>query len=56
MIFKELPLKGAYLVSLEKKIDDRGFSRVWCNEQFKNKRLVYDLKQINNSFNFKKVL
>ena len=55
MIFKELPMEGAYLVELEKNIDDRGFfSRLWCEKQYKNKNLNPDVKQINNSINNKK--
>jgi dTDP-4-dehydrorhamnose 3,5-epimerase len=36
MIFNETPLKGAFLIHLERKIDDRGFfARSWCELEFK---------------------
>ena len=55
MLFKELPLKDAYLIELEKNIDDRGFfSRFWCEKEYRNKNLNPNIKQINNSFNIKK--
>lgn len=55
MLFKKLPLKDAYLIDLQKHEDERGFfSRYWCEREFKNIGLVYNIKQINNSFNYKK--
>ena len=52
MIFKETELKGAYIIDLEKKQDDRGFfSRIFCIDEFANKKLKYNFVQINNSFN-----
>lgn len=50
MKFQQTPLKGNYLINLEKKEDDRGFfARFFCKNEF----LKYDLNtnwvQINNS-------
>jgi dTDP-4-dehydrorhamnose 3,5-epimerase len=51
MIFTETPLKGAYLVDLERKEDHRGFfARAWCREEFARNGLIPDLAQINVGF------
>ena len=53
--FKELSLKGAYLIELEKIEDERGFfSRTWDKKIFEEKRLNSNLVQCNISFNKKK--
>src|SRR5690349_3377216 len=55
MIFLETPLKGAYVVELEKHEDERGFfARSWCNNEFTGKGLDTRLVQCNISFNKKK--
>jgi len=55
MIFKETPLKGAYLIELERKEDHRGFfARTWCREEFERHGLDPGLVQINMAFNAKK--
>lgn len=55
MIFKETPLKGAYLIELERKEDHRGFfARTWCREEFERHGLNTGLVQINMAFNAKK--
>lgn len=52
MVFKELELKGSYLISLEPIEDERGFfSRVFCQNEFSSKGLEHNWVQINNSFN-----
>lgn len=55
MIFTELTLSGAYLISLEPITDTRGFfSRVFCEEQFAKNNLEIKFVQSNMSYNFKK--
>lgn len=50
--FKELSLKGTYLIELEKIEDERGFfSRSWDKKIFEEKKLNSDLVQCNISFN-----
>ncbi|MCV0400961.1 MAG: dTDP-4-dehydrorhamnose 3,5-epimerase [Nitrosopumilus sp.] len=52
MKFKELSLKGVYLIELEKIEDERGFfSRSWDKKIFENKGLNSNLSQCNISFN-----
>jgi dTDP-4-dehydrorhamnose 3,5-epimerase len=35
MIFTETPLKGAYVIDIDKKSDDRGFfARAFCEKEF----------------------
>lgn len=52
MIFHETGLKGACLVELERRIDDRGFfARSWCQREFAERGLDSDLVQCNISFN-----
>jgi len=50
MRFTETPLKGAYMIELEKRGDDRGFfARMFCEDEFAEARLVGRFVQINNS-------
>jgi dTDP-4-dehydrorhamnose 3,5-epimerase len=52
MIFKEVELKGAYIIEPEKLEDKRGFfARVWDREIFLNLGLNTNLVQCNISFN-----
>ena len=52
MIFEKLKLDGSYLVKLDPKQDNRGFfSRVFCENEFKEKGLNSNWVQINNSYN-----
>ena len=52
MKFNELKLHGAYLISLEKKEDQRGFfARFFCKDEFAKKNLVINYPQMNISFN-----
>ena len=50
MNFTETPLKGAYLIELQKREDDRGFfSRAFCRDEFDKYGLNSEILQINNS-------
>lgn len=50
MIFTETPMKGAYIIDLEKIEDDRGyFARAFCVEQFKAHDLDANIVQANSS-------
>jgi len=51
MLFTEAPLKGSFIVDIEKKIDSRGFfARFWCQNEFKANNLVTNWVQANVSF------
>jgi dTDP-4-dehydrorhamnose 3,5-epimerase len=55
MQFYPTPLKGAFLIDLEKLSDDRGFfSRLFCTEQFKKHGLESQVSQINDSFSLER--
>jgi len=55
VIFKETPLRGAYIIELEKKGDERGFfARFFCEKEFKDANLIYQFVQINNSLSAEK--
>lgn len=50
MIFTETPLKGAFLIDLEKRGDDRGFfARAFCEKEFATHELSTHFCQVNNS-------
>jgi dTDP-4-dehydrorhamnose 3,5-epimerase len=50
MKFTETPLKGAFLIDLEKKGDHRGFfARFFCENEYRAHNLVTHFVQINNS-------
>jgi len=50
MIFKETPLKGEYIIDLEKRGDERGFfARVFCKNEYEKLNLTNDIVQINTS-------
>ena len=52
MIFKETPLKGAFIIELEKIADERGFfSRAWCQDEFQAMGLSTKIAQCNLSYN-----
>ena len=52
MIFTETKLKGAFVVELEKREDERGFfARSWCQKEFEAHNLNPRLVQCNISFN-----
>ncbi len=51
MKFTETPLRGAYVIELEPRGDDRGwFSRFFCEREFAQHQLCNKIVQINNSF------
>jgi len=55
MIFRETSLKGAFVVELEKLIDERGyFARSFCRNEFNAYGLNPEVVQCNISFNKKK--
>lgn len=55
MIFKELDLKGAYVIELEEFKDERGFfARAWCQNEFNEHGLNSSVVQANLSYNAKK--
>jgi dTDP-4-dehydrorhamnose 3,5-epimerase len=48
MIFEELPLSGAFTVSLERIEDDRGYNaRTWCAKEFEAAGLATVVRQVN---------
>lgn len=50
MIFTETPIKGAFLINLQKRGDDRGFfARSFCEREFQEHGLVTRFVQVNNS-------
>jgi dTDP-4-dehydrorhamnose 3,5-epimerase len=50
VLFHETPLKGAYVIELEKRGDDRGFfARFFCRNEFEKAGLVKEFLQVNNS-------
>jgi dTDP-4-dehydrorhamnose 3,5-epimerase len=55
MLFTETKLKGAYIVELEPRADERGFfARSWCAEEFEKRGLNPRLSQCNISFNHRR--
>lgn len=51
MKFIETKLKGAFLIDLEKKEDERGFfARFYCEKEYSELGLDTNIVQINNSF------
>jgi dTDP-4-dehydrorhamnose 3,5-epimerase len=55
MIFRETDLKGAYVIELEKREDERGFfARSWCRREFESHGLNSCIAQCDISLNVKK--
>jgi dTDP-4-dehydrorhamnose 3,5-epimerase len=55
VIFTETRLKGAFVLELQKREDDRGFfARSWCRQEFEAHRLNTAIVQCNVSFNRRK--
>ena len=55
MIFHETKLKGAFIVDLDKKDDDRGFfARAFCSREFEEHGLRPQVVQANMSYNHTK--
>jgi dTDP-4-dehydrorhamnose 3,5-epimerase len=52
MKFQQIPLEGAFLVSLDKRCDDRGmFARTFCKNEFGANGIFVDIVQSNISTN-----
>jgi dTDP-4-dehydrorhamnose 3,5-epimerase len=52
VIFTETKLKGAFVLDLEKREDERGFfARSWCSREFEAHKLNTTIAQCNVSFN-----
>jgi len=50
MKFTESPLKGVFVIELEKRGDDRGFfARLFCENEFRQRGLNPKIVQMNNS-------
>ncbi|MCX6006126.1 MAG: dTDP-4-dehydrorhamnose 3,5-epimerase [Chloroflexi bacterium] len=55
MIFKEIELKGAYIIELEPLKDERGyFARTYCQNEFRQNGLELTIMQCDVSYNRKK--
>lgn len=55
MVFAETELKGAFLVELERREDERGFfARTFCTREFESHALKPPIAQCNISFNHTK--
>lgn len=55
MKFTETPLKGAFVIELEKREDERGFfARTFCQQEFAPYNLKSNIKQANASRSVKK--
>jgi dTDP-4-dehydrorhamnose 3,5-epimerase len=55
LIFTETKLKGAFIIELELREDERGFfARSWCRQEFEAHGLDIRLSQCNISFNKRK--
>jgi len=55
MIFKETPLKNAFLIDMEKRMDERGFfGRFFCSGEFEAHGLEGGFMQANNSLSHEK--
>jgi dTDP-4-dehydrorhamnose 3,5-epimerase len=55
MIFTQTELKGAYVIDLEHKEDNRGFfARTFCAQEFEQHGLKPTVAQCNLSYNYKK--
>ena len=55
MIFRETTLKGAFIVDLEPRGDERGFfARAFCQREFETHGLKPLIAQTNISFNYRK--
>ena len=55
MIFTETKLRGAYVIDLERRVDERGFfARAFCQKEFEAHGLKPVIAQANLAFNAKK--
>ncbi|ADV65828.1 dTDP-4-dehydrorhamnose 3,5-epimerase [Deinococcus maricopensis] len=54
MIFTETPLRGAFIIDVDVREDERGgFARTYCGREFAEHGLKVDVAQANLSFNHK---
>ncbi len=54
MLFTETPLKGAFVIDLEERKDNRGaFARTFCAKEFEAHGLKPSVAQCNLSYNYK---
>lgn len=54
MLFSEVNIHGAYLITMEPHHDERGyFARTWCQEEFNRIGLASEWKQCSVSYNKK---
>jgi len=54
MIFTETALKGAYIIQLDRREDERGFfARAWCRNEFEERGLLPLIVQSNLSYSRK---
>jgi dTDP-4-dehydrorhamnose 3,5-epimerase len=52
LIFRALPLEGAFAVEIEPRSDERGFfARTFCRDEFAARGLAHDFPQCSVSFN-----
>jgi dTDP-4-dehydrorhamnose 3,5-epimerase len=52
MIFTETKLKGAYIIDIERREDDRGFfARAFCQKEFEEHKIKPIIAQANIAFN-----
>ena len=55
MIFEETKLRGAFIIDLERREDDRGFfARAFCQREFEERGLKPVIAQTNIGFNKRK--
>jgi dTDP-4-dehydrorhamnose 3,5-epimerase len=55
MIFTEAPLRGAFVIELEPRSDERGFfARAFCQNELAEHGLKHGITQANMSYNFKR--
>jgi dTDP-4-dehydrorhamnose 3,5-epimerase len=55
MIFTETKLRGAYIIDLERKADERGFfARAFCQNEFRERGLKPTIAQANIASNLRK--
>jgi dTDP-4-dehydrorhamnose 3,5-epimerase len=55
VIFIETKLKGAFIIDLERRNDERGFfARAFCEQEFSQHGLTTRICQVNNSLSVKK--
>ncbi len=55
MLFTKTKLKGAFLIQIDRKEDDRGFfARTYCQHEYEEQGIDFNIVQSNVSFNKKK--